>query len=112
MRINRLDKFTNKCNGWITGKFPNALEQTDFEVGIKDYTPGANNSRHWHSLSKEINVVLSGMCSFIFDDRIIDANEGDIITIEQNEPCAFEALTTTRLLVIKTVSDPKDKYAD
>lgn len=112
MRTNKLDTFTNKCNGWITGQFANALEQTSVEVGIKDYKSDETNGRHWHKLATEINIVLEGKCDFIFDDQIYTAIKGDIVIIEQNEPCAFEAITDTRLLVIKTVSDPRDKYAD
>jgi hypothetical protein len=92
--------------GWIIGDFLPSLWQTsEFEVGIKRFSRGETEPRHYQRKAVEITVVISGSVR-IGDETLL---AGEILQIEPLESADFEALEDALVLAIKWPSLPGDK---
>ena len=104
MKTARLE---NMVKGWFVGDFePTLLASKEAEVAIKHYKKGDKEAEHVHKIGTEVTAIVTGsvkMCGKVFSD-------GDIILLEPGEPCAFEALTDTTTVVVKTPSAKNDKF--
>jgi quercetin dioxygenase-like cupin family protein len=99
-------KLENFTKGWFIGNFEPTLFNGDFEVGIKEYKSGDKEERHFHKLSKEYTVIVSGKVKM----NNIEYIKGDIIEILENEDTDFECIEDTVTVVVKTKSVKGDKY--
>jgi quercetin dioxygenase-like cupin family protein len=111
MQIYNLENFKR---GWICGGFSPSLFKSDIEIGIHSYPSGTVHQAHYHKLASEFNIVTNGTCLFRFmeESNIEDvyAKKGDIVLIEPYEIVEFVATNDCDLTVIKTSSNPNDKY--
>lgn len=104
MKHHRLD---DMIKGWFVGDFlPVAFRTSGVEVGVKSYSAGDREDKHYHKIATELTLIVSGEVGMF--GRTWSA--GDIITIEPNEATAFEALTDTVTVVVKLPSVAEDKY--
>ena len=93
--------------GWFIGNFEPSVFRTDqFEVAVQSYPSGSIESEHFHKISTEFTVIVSGKCKM--NERI--CSEGDIIVIEPGKANIFEALTDVITVVVKIPSSTDDKY--
>lgn len=117
---NNLETYNLKefTRGWIVGRFSPSLLDYASEVGVQSYQAGDIHPAHVHFLSKEINVVLSGVCEIEGTDigRLQDKDfkrerfgPGDIFIIDPGYAIQFMAITDCQILVIRSGSNPKDK---
>jgi len=104
MQIIKLNEMTK---GWFIGDFePTTLRTKEFEVGILNFKKDEKKPPHYHKISTEYNVLLSGS----FTTNGIKLEEGDIFIIYPNEIVDPEFHTDCKILCIKTPSSPNDKY--
>ena len=97
----------NYKRGWIIGNFEPAIYKTDaFETAVKKYQKGDTEKAHYHKITREYTVIISGR--FRVNGTIIDT--GDIIEIGTEEICNFECIETGDTLVVKVPSVKEDKY--
>lgn len=92
--------------GWVIGNFEPSLYKSDIEVGLKEYKKGDIEDEHYHKLSKEYTIVVSGVIKM----NNIEYKKGDIIEVLEYESVAFECIDDAITVVIKTKSIPGDKY--
>jgi len=104
MKVNHLSEM---IKGWFVGGFePSVVQTNDVEVAVKHYKAGDKEEMHYHKLATEVTVIVSGrvrMCGLEF-------GPGQIVTLEPNEPTAFEALTDAVNVVVKLPGAANDKY--
>jgi len=94
-------------NGWFIGNFePSILKTNEFEIAIKYYASGTKELRHFHKVSTEYTIIVSG--KVMVNNKIYES--GDILKIEPNEIVEFEAIENTSTTVVKTPSVKNDKY--
>ena len=104
MRIDNIDNFTK---GWFCGDFFPSIHKTgNFEVGYHKHKKGDKTQNHYHKLSAEINVIISG--KMIVNGQ--ELNKHEIFTFEPYEVSEAEFLEDTELIVVRTKSFPGDKY--
>ena len=104
MKVDDLDQMVK---GWFVGAFsPTVLATDACEVGVKRYTAGSFESKHYHKVATEVTVIISG--SVRMNGREFVA--GDIISISPNEPTDFLAVTDTVTVVVKLPGALNDKY--
>ena len=104
MKLHNLKDFKG---GWFVGDFlPSILSTKNFEVAIKHYVVGQNESSHYHEIANEITVIVTGSAKM----NGIKYDEGSVILIERGESTDFIPLTNTITCVIKTPSVIGDKY--
>ena len=104
MKTAKLDDMTK---GWFVGAFnPTAYSTQACEVAVKKYTAGDREAAHYHQVATEITLILSGSVK-MFDQ---EWSAGDIIIIEPGEATAFEALSDTVSVVVKTPGALNDKF--
>jgi quercetin dioxygenase-like cupin family protein len=105
MKRFNLDK--DFVRGWVVGAFENPILQTDkFEVCVKHFKAGDVEKLHYHKLTMEITIVISGkveMCG-----QLLVAN--DVIVLDPNEPSNFKCIEDAVTCAIRNGSYPKDKY--
>jgi quercetin dioxygenase-like cupin family protein len=116
----KIDNLRNFKRSWIIGNFePSLFKNQNFEVGIQSYLKGEDHAAHYHSLSEEINIVLSGKCKFRFLVKeheewnikdTITLEENDVLIIEKNEIVSFKAMSDCKILCVKIPSCPNDKH--
>lgn len=93
--------------GWFIGAFePTILNTKDFEIAIKRYIAGDNESRHLHKISKEYTIIISGKVKM----NETEYEKDDIIVIDQNESTDFYCIEDTVTCVVKIPSSINDKY--
>src|SRR6266404_813820 len=63
-------------------------------VGRLTLARGAVVPRHFH-VSEQYSVILSGALRFVFDDREVDVNAGEVLFIPANLPHSAIALEDT-----------------
>lgn len=102
----KLHNLENMVRGWFIGNFEPTLHNADFEVGIKKYKTGDKEENHYHKLSKEFTVIVSGVVKM--NDTIY--KENDIIQIDEYVETDFECLEDAVTVVVKTKSIKGDKY--
>jgi anti-sigma factor ChrR (cupin superfamily) len=97
----------NFFKGWIIGNFEPTLHHTeDFEVGIKYYTAGEQEPKHFHVQAVEYTVIVYGKVKM----NGVEYLKGDIIQIDKNEATNFEVIEDTATVVIKMPSAKNDKF--
>ena len=102
----KLYNLENMTRGWFIGKFEPTIYNADFEVGVKKYKSGDKEQSHYHQISKEFTVVISGvvkMNSTIY-------RENDIIQIDEYDVTDFECIEDCITVVVKTKSAKEDKF--
>ncbi len=106
MKIAKLD---DMIKGWFVGNFnPTLYKTNDVEVAVKRYKKGDNEVSHYHKISTEITVIISGKVKM----NGIEYKAGDIITMEPSESTDFEAVDNTVNVVVKIPAANNDKYID
>jgi len=103
MKIAHIEQFTK---GWFVGNFDPSLLKADFEVGLHQHKAGEFHQDHFHKLGTEINVMIEG-------HLLLNGNEfgpGEIFVLEPYEISQVEYLTDVKLIVVRDISDPNDKY--
>ncbi len=104
MQICSINDFTR---GWLIGHFSPSLIQTDkFEVGFKSFIAGEEEQAHYHKLTREITVVLSGVVEMC--GKRLGAN--DIIILEPGEVSSFKCIEDATTCAIRDGSFAGDKY--
>jgi quercetin dioxygenase-like cupin family protein len=93
--------------GWFVGNFEPTIYNTDeVEVAVKNYKMGDVESRHYHKISTEITVIVSGKVKM----NNKEYRMGDIIYLEPGEVTDFMALEDTVTTVVKIPGALNDKY--
>ncbi len=92
--------------GRFIGNFEPSLHKSDFEVGMKEYKSGDKEDEHYHKLSKEYTLVVSGVVKI----NNIEYKKGDIIEVLEYESVVFECIEDAVTVVVKTRSVIGDKY--
>lgn len=93
--------------GWFVGDFSPSLYPTqDVEVAVKHYQAGDAEKKHYHKISTEFTVIVSGKVRM--NDSVYSA--GDIVIVPPNQATDFEALEDTITSVVKIPGAPDDKY--
>jgi quercetin dioxygenase-like cupin family protein len=95
--------------GWFVGNFtPTLIQTNDVEVAVKEYKAGDLDNRHFHKISTEITVIVSGRVRM----NGVEYVKGDIVVIEPNQSTDFEALEDTITTVVKYPGANNDKYLE
>ena len=95
MKKYNLSDFTK---GWFIGNFSPSLLQTDlFEVAIKSYKQGDNESAHYHKIATEYTIINSGKFRMNGETH----TTGDIVVIEPGESTDFLCLEDGNTTVVK-----------
>lgn len=98
---------TDFTRGWVVGAFTNPILQTeDFEVCIKRFKAGEEEKAHYHKLTTEITIIISGVVEMC--GKTLKAN--DVIVLEPNEVSSFKCLEDATTCAIRNGSYPRDKY--
>lgn len=93
--------------GWFVGGFePVAYHTPDFEVGVKQFKKDEDVEYHFHKEGTEINYISKGKMKM--HDKVLE--KGDIFLLYPFEITNPEFLEDTEIVVVKTVSNTKDKY--
>lgn len=93
--------------GWFVGNFdPSIFKTNDFEIAVKRYNAGERETAHYHLLSEEITMIVSGSVSM----NSIVYSQNDILWIDKGESSDFIALSDTITCVIKIPCSKNDKY--
>lgn len=104
MKTARLE---DMVKGWFVGNFdPTLIRTNDVEVAVKEYRKGEHEGRHYHRISTEITVIVSGRVRM----NGIEYVKGDIVVIEPNQSTDFEVLEDTITTVVKFPGANNDKY--
>lgn len=103
MKISHIDQFTK---GWFVGNFDPSLLKANFEVGYHRHTAGEFHQDHFHKQGTEINVIIEGQIKI--NNQIF--GPGDIFVLEPYEVSQAEFLTDVKLIIVRNISDPNDKY--
>lgn len=93
--------------GWFVGDFtPTAYSTSNVEVAVKHYKAGEKERLHYHKVSTEITLIVSG------EVKMLNCawKSGDIVVIEPGTATEFEAITDTVNVVVKLPSTANDKY--
>ncbi|WP_400083907.1 hypothetical protein [Yoonia sp. R78084] len=97
----------NMTKGWFVGNFDPAVLKTDAaEVAVKSYSAGTLESKHFHKVSTEVTVIVSGEARMNGTRYVA----GDIIRIDPGDATDFEALTDVTTVVVKLPSVDGDKF--
>jgi quercetin dioxygenase-like cupin family protein len=100
-------KSTEMKNGWFIGNFePSVLWTPEFEVGVLKHSKGEIWKAHYHKAATEYNYLVSG--EMTIQGRHLTS--GDIFVLDRYEVADPDFLTDCTVVVVKTPSDPKDKY--
>ena len=95
--------------GWFVGDFePSVFKTNQVEVGIKHYKAGTVEPRHFHMLSTEITVIVSGLVRI----NSIEYGERSIVVVEPQERTTFESITDSVTAVVKIPGSINDKYLE
>ena len=104
MKIHHLQ---DTVRGWFIGSFCGALFHSDaVEVAVKHYRRFDWGQRHYHALSTEFTVVVSG--ELLFGNKRLSA--GDIAEVAAHEEADLLALEDSVTVVVKLPAVLGDKY--
>ena len=102
----KYDDLRNYTRGWFMGNFePSLVKVEDFEICIAHHYAGELSQSHYHTNSKEINVVTSGEI-LVNGTRLV---KGGIFIYEAFEVSEVSFVLDTSLVVIRMPSSPFDK---
>jgi len=96
----------NFIKGWFVGNFEPSLLKENFEVGFHQHSAGEFHQDHFHKQGTEINLVVEGEIKI--NGEIFKT--GDIFVLEPYEISQCEYLTDVKLVVVRNLSDPNDKF--
>jgi len=100
-------KLKDMVRGWFVGGFePTAFHTNACEVACKIYSAGDSEGRHYHKISTEITLIVTGRVRM----NGVERNAGDIVLIPPFEATDFEAVEDTTTVVVKVPSSTDDKY--
>lgn len=103
----KISKLSDMTRGWFVGDFSPTLVATQaVEVGVKQYSSGQKEERHYHKVATEITVILSGRVRM----NNQELHAGEIVTIYPMESSDFEAIEDATTVVVKFPGKPHDKY--
>jgi dTDP-glucose pyrophosphorylase len=98
---------SNYVRGWLIGDFePSIKKTTEFEIGFEYYKKDQKCAFHYHSETKEINILISGV--MIINN--IPIYKDTIFILEKNMICCPLFIQNCIILSIKLPSLPKDKF--
>lgn len=101
------ENLNNFTRGWFIGNFePSLFKTNDVEVAIKKYKKGDHEDRHYHKISTEYTVVISGKILMNNQEYLAD----DLIMISPNEDTDFICLEDAVTVVVKLPGANNDKY--
>jgi len=101
------DNIKNFKNGWFIGNFePSLLKTENFEVAMQFHPKGFIGQKHYHKISTEYNLVVSGKVNICGREM----KSGEIFVFLPNEVSESEFLEDTTLIIVRTPSVPTDKY--
>lgn len=104
MKSSKIDKM---YKGWFIGNFlPTLYSTNDVEVALKTYVAGDYEKKHFHKISTEFTVVVSGEVK-MFEQNWV---EGDIIIASPGDATDFTAVTDAKCMVVKIPGALNDKY--
>lgn len=93
--------------GWLVGMFSNPILLTDkFEICIKKFKAGETESIHYHKLTTEVTIVISGVVEMC--GKIFKANS--VIVLEPEEASSFKCVEDAITVAFRNGSFPQDKY--
>jgi hypothetical protein len=93
--------------GWFVGGFsPTALSTDACEVALKSYKSGDYEGEHYHKISTEVTLIISGRVQMLGQEW----GEGDIIVLNPNTVTDFYAITDVVNVVVKVPGAVNDKY--
>lgn len=99
--------YKDMVKGWFVGGFsPTALQTEECEVAVKKYKAGEYEVAHYHKISTEVTMILSGKVQMCGKEW----GEGDILVLKPGEITDFMALTDTINVVVKVPGALNDKY--
>jgi quercetin dioxygenase-like cupin family protein len=100
-------KLEDMVRGWFIGNFdPTVYKTKDVEVGVRHYSAGDYETRHFHKVATELTVIISGDVQMNGKKYV----PGDIVVIEPGESTDFKALTDAVNVVVKLPGALNDKY--
>tara|TARA_R110000796_G_scaffold47224_1_gene113696 strand:+ start:3157 stop:3480 length:324 start_codon:yes stop_codon:yes gene_type:complete len=103
----KIHNINDMVKGWFIGNFDPAVLKTDkFEVGYHTHKKGDVTVNHYHKLSTEINVIITG--SMKVNNKML--KKGDIFVFDPYTVSDGEFLTDTELIVVRDASYTSDKY--
>lgn len=103
MNVSRIEEYTK---GWFVGNFsPVLIPSKDFEIAVKWFKAGEKEPNHKQIVATEVTVVVEGTIQLGSQIFV----KGDVILIPPGEFAAFESLTDSALVCLKTPSIPDDK---
>lgn len=106
MEVLRLENF---LGGWFIGDFlPTVFRTENFELCLKRYARGDVEPLHHQRIATEYTVIVSGRARF---GNVI-VKEDDIVVVQPEESCDFQALEDVVLVAVKVPSLPADKQVD
>lgn len=104
MEVSRIEDYVG---GWFAGNFsPSAYQTESFEVCFKKHSAGETWPAHYHKESDEINFLRSGR--MVIQGRELQA--GDVFIIKRYEIADPVFLEDCEIFIVKTPSNPGDKY--
>lgn len=104
MKINSLNEMVK---GWFIGNFsPSIFRTKQIEIGVKYYSKGDYEKKHFHKIATEYTVIINGKVKM----KDVEYSRGTIITIEPFEATDFMAITDATTVVVKIPSVLDDKY--
>ena len=93
--------------GWFIGNFEPAVVRTaHVEVAVKRYPKGFVDEAHYHRISTEITVIVSGRAKF--NGQVCD--QGSVVLVPPGLTVLFEAIDDVVTTVVKLPSVAADKY--
>ena len=103
----KITKLKDYKDGWFVGDFePTAFKTKEFEVCYKEHKAGEKWDTHYHKIGTEINVLIDGEM-IIQNKRLV---KGDVFVIYPFEVSDPKFITDCTVLIVKTPSEPNDKY--
>lgn len=103
MELRRLQDFPG---GWLVGNFlPSITRTAELEVGVKQFSAGDSEPRHFQKVAVELTVVVSGACRM----GAVFLKSGDVLVVQPGEILDFEALENCTVVAVKYPSIPGDK---
>jgi hypothetical protein len=100
----KIEKLSDMTKGWFVGDFSPTVLAT--QVGVKHYTAGQKEERHYHEVATEITLILTGHVRM----NNKEFHAGEIIIIEPMESTDFEVIEDTTTVVVKLPGKSNDKY--
>lgn len=103
----KIYKETSMHRGWFIGNFePSVLKTPEFEIGVLRHKKDEYWQAHYHKESVEYNYLIEG--SMIIQGQQLEP--GDIFVLDKYEVADPIFVTDCTVVVVKTPSNPKDKY--